>query len=623
MGTFTKIEEQAPCTLAEASLTPRGRVFPSPSQWRDEIFYQLIPDRFSDGREASRPMFDPTKPQQYRVSDKAAWMTAGNRFVGGTIKGIMSKLDYLQGLGVTTLWVNPPWRQRPDLQTYHGYGIQNFLDVDPRFGTRQDLRDLVDAAHDRGMYVMLDVIYNHSGNNWFYRDEQTGEPRDTMPYRFSPQYSIHGWRSAKGESIPEPGTIDDGVWPAEFQNPEFYTRSGEIGHWGLESWEDPMSANVEFRRGDFYDLKDLDLDDNEWTISSLANAYQYWIALTDCDGFRVDAVKHVSVDASRRFCTAIHEYTQSIGKDNFFLTGEITDSSIAPGYVDFFGRNLDAVLGITEYPNRLGALAKGLLDPGDFFTLYEERTPAGGFRQLGRFIVHVLDDHDMSARAKKQRFAAFSAVPNLYQQVAHVVGIQLTAPGIPAIYYGTEQAFDGNEDYHDYSVEPKRFAEDRYVREGMFGGAFGAFGTKGCHFFNQNHPTYLRIAAIARIRNRQDAIGKTLCRGHLYPRETRSVGDSFSIPGRGELTAWSQVLFHDEVLMALNTHGLEPRGADVTVDAALHPEGSTMTFLYRGDWSDSELRNPPQSQKVAVKRQPDGRATVRIDLPPSSMAILF
>jgi glycosidase len=622
MAVHTRIEKDAPRRLAEADLTPRGRVIPSPATWRDEILYQLLPDRFSDGREDSRPLFDPATPDQFKATDRAAWMSAGTRFNGGTVRGIMSKLDYLQGLGVTTLWINPPWRQRPDLQTYHGYGIQNFLDIDPRFGTRQELRDLVDAAHDRGMYVLLDVIYNHSGNNWFYRDEKTGAPRDTQAYRFSPPYAIHGWRSSKGESIPQPVTEDDGVWPVEFQDPEFYTRSGSIGHWGLEYWEDPMNPYVEFRRGDFYDLKDLDLDDNDKVISALANAYQYWIALTDCDGFRVDAVKHVSVEASRKFCTAIHEYAQSIGKDNFFLTGEITDSSIAPGYVDFFGRNLDAVLGIGPYPNLLGALAKGLIGASEFFALYDDRTFQGSMRQLGKFIVHVLDDHDMSARPRKQRFAAYGVAPGVYRQAAQVVGIQLTTPGIPAIYYGTEQAFDGNEDYHDYSVEPRRFAEDRYVREAMFGGSFGAFGTSGCHFFNPNHPTYLRIAAIARIRSRKDAIGKTLCRGRLYPRETSVAGSTFALPGQGELTAWSQILFRDEVLVAVNTHGLEGRGADVTVDAGLHPEGSTMTYLYLSEWSDEELRMPPEDRKLTVQRQPDGRATVHIELEPAGMAIL-
>jgi glycosidase len=330
-----KIEDAAPRTLAEASLVPRGSVHPSPVDWRDQILYQLLPDRFSDGREHERELFDPLNPDRFCAEDKAAWMAAGTRFTGGTIRGIQSKLDYLQALGVTTLWINPPWKQRAELETYHGYGIQDFLDIDPRFGTRQELRDLVDAAHKRDMYVILDVIFNHSGNNWFYRDERDGSPKDTMPYRFSPPYPIHGWRSSVGESIPEPIAPEEGVWPAEFQNPEFYTRAGSIGHWGVAYWEDPQSPDVEFRRGDFYDLKDMNLE-NDAAIRALARVYQYWIALTDCDGFRVDAVKHVSVGQSHKFCSAVHEYAQYIGKDNFFLTGEITDGSLAPDYVDFF-----------------------------------------------------------------------------------------------------------------------------------------------------------------------------------------------------------------------------------------------------------------------------------------------
>ncbi|WP_230968201.1 hypothetical protein [Nostoc sp. WHI] len=90
----------------------------------------------------------------------------------------------------------------------------------------------------------------------------------------------------------------------------------------------------------------------------------------------------------------------------------------------------------------------------------------------------------------------------------------------------------------------------------MFGGAFGAFQTADCHFFNIDHPTYLRIAAIARIRNSHDKIGKALRRGHHYLRETSFFNYPFSIPQQGELVAWSQVLFDTEVSMVLNTNGL-------------------------------------------------------------------
>ena len=144
------IEKTAPTKVADANLKPRGRVHNSPAQWRDQVLYFLLPDRFSDGKESSRPKFDRSNPQQFKA-DKRGWMESGTTFQGGTIKGITSKLDYIKSLGATTLWVGPVWQQRPDMQTYHGYAIQNFLDVDLRFGTREDLRDMVEAAHNRGL----------------------------------------------------------------------------------------------------------------------------------------------------------------------------------------------------------------------------------------------------------------------------------------------------------------------------------------------------------------------------------------------------------------------------------------------------------------------------------------
>ncbi len=583
------------------------------------MLYQLLPDRFSDAREDMRPLFDPAQPSRCHAPDKAAWMHAGTRFVGGTLRGIRSKLDYLQGLGVTTLWLNPPWKQRADLQTYHGYGIQNFLEIDPRFGTRQDLRDLVDDAHHRGMYVILDALFNHSGNNFFYLDEESGLPRETMPYRFAPPYRIHGWRSRTGESIPTPLDEEDGVWPQEFQNPKWYTLAGEISQLGAGCCEDPLNPDMEYRHGDFYDLKDLRIQ-NEEVLRALIQVYQYWIAVSDCDGFHVDAVKHVPIEQARRFCIALHEYAQAIGKDNFLLMGEIEPDGSAPSSAALLERNLDAALDLAQYPTRLADLVKGIRPPNDFFALYTQPGLGATYRQLGRYAVSVLDDHDMSSRAYKARFAAETRTPNLAAQTAHAVGVQLTLPGIPAIYYGTEQAFDGSEAYHDYEIEPRRFAEDRYIREAMFGGDFGAFASQGCHFFNPDHPTYLRIAAIARLRSRADQVGRTLRRGHFYARDTAFDERPFGLYGPGEIAAWSQVLFDTELVMALNTHIAESRRAEITVDANLHPDGSTLRVLYRGDWSDDELRNPPAGQTVTVRHH-NGRATVAVSLPPSGMAI--
>lgn len=612
------IEPQAPDRLSAANLRPRGRVFPSPGSWRDQILYFLLPDRFSDAGEAGRPLFDSANPSAHQAQI-AAWMSAGTRFQGGTLRGITSKLPYLQDLGVTALWVGPVWRQRPDLETYHGYGIQHFLDVDPRFGTRQDLRDLVDAAHDRGMYVLLDIIYNHSGNNWFYDDQ--GVPRTEMPYRFAPPYPRLGWRSASGGNITGIQSIGDGVWPAEFQQDAWYTRAGRIDRWDPEPWEDPLHDDNEFRRGDFFDLKNLELRND--VLNALLDVYRYWIALSDCDGFRIDTVKHVPFEASRNFCGGIREYAETIGKENFLLLGEVTGgAAMARNYLDIFGLNLDAVLDIGDPAGRIADVVKGFRPADDFFSQFGGHDAIGSHRAVGRYHVSIVDDHDMIGRSKK-RFTAGNQTATRDVQVAHAVGLQLTTIGIPCIYYGTEQAFDGSESRHDALVEPLDNGNvpgaDRYIRESMFGGTFGAFATSGCHFFNPSHPAYLRIAAIARVR--QDAaVGGPLRRGRQYLREI-ATGGAFRPAGGGELAAWSRILYDREAIVCLNTNGASPSSADVTVDSSIHPPGSTLTVRYRSDWTDAQLRNPPANESKAVQSI-QGRSAVHVDLPAAGMMIL-
>lgn len=632
----TPIETEAPRDLATLDLTPRGPVFPSPLIWRNHVFYQILPDRFSDGREHERPLFDPAQPEQHRVRDKGAWMRAGLEFTGGTLRGILSKLDYLEGLGVTGLWINPAFKQRADLSTYHGYAIQNFLDIDPRFGTRQDLRDLVDAAHGRGMAVVLDVVIDHTGNNWFYGPEVTGRVEDSLPYRYDPPYSLGGWRSAAGACVATINGLEDGCWPRELQRQEAYNRHGAIQNW---SNPDPMDPNAEFRRGDFFDLKKLNGDDSR-VLQDVIRCFQYWIALSDCDGFRIDAAKHIPKDVCREFSQMISAYATSIGKENFLLVGEITDNIIALNYLSLFGSILDraltAVLDINASPVQLAGAAKGTLDPRDYFKRFRLDSELTRFVQTGRVHVSVLDDHDMSCKPRKERFAANNTTPHRDWQVANAVAIQLLTPGIPCLYYGTEQAFDGNEGYHDYSLEPQRFGEDRYVREDMFGGPFGAFATSGCHFFNPNHPTYLRIAAIAHLRRREDGIGRTMRQGLCYPRDLSIRGGPFGLPGAGEVFAWSRVLPYHEVVVAMNTHGLEERGAEVTVDATLHRQ-DRLRVLYRAEWSDERLRQVVSQAReagpasaddgegtewVPIHHHPDGRATIRVVLPPAGMVIL-
>jgi hypothetical protein len=354
------------------------------------------------------------------------------------------------------------------------------------------------------------------------------------------------------------------------------------------------------------------------------------------------------------FSQSISAYATSIGKENVLIVGEITDNLIALNDLSLFGSVLDraltAVLDVNESPLLLAGAAKGTSDPRAFFNRFRLDSDLTRYVQTGRIHGSALDDHDMSCKPRKERFAAGNASPHRFWQVAHAVAIQLLTPGIPCLYYGTEQAFDGNEGDHDFIIEPQRFGEDRYVREGMFGGPFGAFATSGCHFFDTSHPTDLRIAAIGRLRRREDPIGRTLRLGLCYPREMSICGAPFALPGAGEVFAWSRVLPYHEVVVAMNTHRLEPRGADVTVDATLHAHGP-LRVLYRADWSDERLRQfaidgelaideedatataglPLTHTKVPLRddgvdvlpitNHPDGRPTVRVDLPQAGMAL--
>src|SRR5262249_17819907 len=229
-----------------------GRSFhPSPAAWEDKVFYFLMLDRFSDGNErgftdnggevvnagATPSYSDADRGNALGTPDaEARWQEAGTRWCGGTLKGLTSKMGYLKRLGVTALWVSPVLKQVAFQETYHGYGIQNFLDVDPHFGTRTDLREMVRVAHDNGIRVVLDIILNHSGNVFsydadrFWTDDGSGhwflDPRwDGAPYR------PRGFNRASGEPTlpfaPLAPAADqptaDAVWPREVQQPGAFT----------------------------------------------------------------------------------------------------------------------------------------------------------------------------------------------------------------------------------------------------------------------------------------------------------------------------------------------------------------------------------------------------------------
>lgn len=628
----------------EIAFPRRERFHPSPADWRDEVLYFLLVDRFSDGQEGSRPLLDRRQLAAARPNgpDGQAWRwdrwaeSGAHRWQGGTISGVRSKLDYLQDLGVTAIWLSPVFKQRGHLDTFHGYGIQNFLEVDPRFGTRRDLVDLVDAAHGRGIRIILDIIFNHTGFNWVYPGGIV-EP----PYKHFPEhYPFGAWLGHNGEQVGDSLTdAEQGVWPIELQDAMCYTRAG-MGDLGAGSLDDPYA---EHKRTDFFTLRDLALD-NPGVLNHVADCYKYWIALTDCDGFRIDTLKHVSFEEGRNFCGAIKEFAANLGKASFLLVGEVAGGDYAQDrYLKVLGRNLDAALDIGEMRPTLQNVAKGLTRAWAYFQGFDvDASGMGSHRNLGQRHVSILDDHD-HVFGPKIRFSSEAATEH---QVVAGAALQLFTLGIPCIYYGTEQAFAGPEESERIYLPGWKVGHhaDRYLREAMFGPrhprrpgvdgvppgggpdpdlpGFGPFGTAGSHCFDPDFGTYRRLAALMAVRQKFPVLRQ----GRQYLRPISVFGEPFTFPGPGEIVAWSRILSDEEALCIVNAHGTQTRGGNVLVDASLNPPGSALTVVANTAEVDAESASAfahPRGSHLQVKRLADGTAFVEIrNLPPSEVLVL-
>ena len=588
----------APKSIAEidfANLTKRHYT-PSPDCWADQILYFLMLDRFSDGREKGGYRDTHNEPVRTGATPLATsddigsvpygqWLSNATGWQGGTLRGLRSKLGYLRRLGVTAIWISPVFKQAAFDPTYHGYGIQNFLDVDRHFGTREDLRDLVDAAHQLGIYCILDIILNHAANVFGYRNARyqtsIGEGKWLPDARWDGQpYEVAGFRNREGQAMlgfepPDLAALDaawpDGaIWPRELQAPGNFMRKGRITNFDFYP---------EFEEGDFVDFKKLNLA-VDWsakyptpspTLRRLIYCYEYWIAYADIDGFRIDAVKHMGQESTRTFCAAIHEFTQSLGKERFFLAGEVTGGRRhAWSMVDTTG--LDAALGIEDIPGRLAAMVKGLAEPNEYFALFRnsELDDHGDFTWFGQHVVTMFDDHDQITKGNQKR--RFCGTAEYRKLVFNALAVNLTTAGIPCIYYGTEQEFDSG-------GQPS--PSDKVLRENMFGGLFGGKCSQGVHFFDEDAPLFKAVSKLCELRHEWIA----LRRGRQYVHEISGDGVHFGPPVKfgnrlHTLVSWSRVVADHELLVVFNTDEMNAHEVYSTLNPNLRTEGEELRLLF-------------------------------------------
>src|SRR5262245_184161 len=523
--------------------------FPSPADWRDRWIYFLLVDRFN------RPTAPPAA---------APWDGAHDLFQGGTLEGVRQQLAYLADLGVGAIWLSPVLKNCQYLSgTYHGYGIQDFLRVDPRFASRparaeQELRALVDEAHARGMHVILDVVLNHVGDVFAYEcdgDQLCQSANGALASGRAEPYTIH-WRDASGaprpdwtEAPPDPPP-DAAVHPLELRRNVLFRRRGVGGELGgdFESLKELVTEYAEYvpERGRYFPVRD-----------TLIRAYQHAIARFDLDGFRIDTLKYIEPEFARIFGNAMREFALEIGKLNFFTFGEIWDSEERIAH--FVGRPAaepDDLVGVDaalDFPlfYKLPSVAKGLLAPSEVAAMFEHRKAVqasilSSHGEAGRYFVTFLDNHDQRARF----YYRDGADPGRYDdQLTLAVACLFALQGIPCLYYGTEQGLHGAGDV------------DRAVREALWGKP---------NAFDRAHPFYQAVQRLAGLRAAQPALRY----GREYFRPISGDGAHFGTsPFASGVLAFSRILNDREVVVVANTSVAQDWSGEVLVDFALNPVG--------------------------------------------------
>lgn len=445
------------------------------TDWREEIIYQLMVDRFADGDAGNN----------YRVD-----LSAEGKYHGGDWRGTWEKLDYLEELGVTTLWISPVIKNvdtDAGFDAYHGYWAQDLYAPNPHFGDIESLRRLVAGAHERGMKVILDIVTNHMGQIFYYDINRNGEPDDrvagdgrgirpgdgtvlspvTHINEYDPDFDLRGVQSftSLGEAGPAPTIFNydaasNHVPPTGiFGYPEVYNRKGRTVNFDIQE---------QLLWGDFPGgLKDVDTRRCD-VKEAMVDAYARWVELTDLDGFRIDTVKHVENEFWRYFTQKVRQRLAAKGKTNFLLFGEVFDgrddlvgsftkkplpaqpildeeNKCVTDGVPLTGDMLDSVFYFPQQFQAIGDVfrdgkaTKGIENLWNAkLTNYGSEPMEGGIGvPPNKALVNFIDNHDVPRFLYSEK-----GVPALHNAILFL----LTAQGIPCVYYGTEQQFKGGND---------------------------------------------------------------------------------------------------------------------------------------------------------------------------------
>lgn len=382
-----------------------------------DVLYLLMPDRFAQG--------DAVAATDLEYNDAPDRTQPSTRH-GGNLKGIADKLDYLDSLGITAIWSCPVLENDMPGGSYHGYATTDYYRIDPRFGTNADWQDLIEQAHKRGIKVVMDMIFNHSGSN-------------------------HPWM----KDMPSKD------W---YNHPE----GNELTNFRLSTIHDPYVSDY-----------DLDHTVNGWFVSAMPDLNQknphlmkyliqnsiWWIESSKINGIRMDTYPYADMQGMAQWAAdVLKEYP------NFNIVGECWYGNEAGPAFWQSGSKINPVE--TNLPTVMDF--KYNIDREKMF--FEETDPWNGLNHVydhlaldylypdPQHILTFLDNHDTD------RF--LPEMPDSLGVWKQALAFLLTSRGIPQLYYGTELLMNGTKKISDGYIRldmPGGFPGDKvdaFTREG-------------------------------------------------------------------------------------------------------------------------------------------------------------
>jgi pullulanase-type alpha-1,6-glucosidase len=606
-------DEPGAASLAEAGRHGGGGQNGGSQHGRAEQFYFALPDRFANGNPANDTGGIPggRLDHGYDPMDKGFYH-------GGDVQGVIDRLDYIEGLGTTAIWLAPLFKNRPvqgsgnDISAgYHGYWITDFTALDPHFGTEDDLKRLVKEAHRRDIKIFFDVITNHTAdviryaeNQYSYRSkadypykDANGRPFDDRAYatgdRGFPPVSATGsfpytpvFANAADARVKKPAWLND---PTMYHNRGDSTFSGE---------------NSEY--GDFFGLDDLWTERPE-VVEGLTKIYADWATRTGVDGFRIDTVKHVNLEFWPQFAAGVERRA----KPGFFMFGEVfsADPELTSTYVRKGGLPATLDFPFQDAAANFAARGQSAQILANLYAADDLYTARGtDARRLPTF----LGNHDMGRIGMMVAGAGTDPATHLRRDLlAHE--LMFFSRGQPVIYSGDEQGFTGPGGDKDARQDMFASRTPDYLDDDLL----GTDRTHAVDNFNTAHPIYTTIAGLGALRKAHKGLRDGI-------QVTRHAADGPGVFAFSRIDPDQQI----EYVVAVNnaetaqTVAIPTYSAGMTFET-IYPTGGPL--LSTGADRSVTVTVPPLSSVVLKARaklaRPSVAPQVRITSPPAGSAV--